>query len=178
MEVKLVDRDWRTLKFTESNVIRLSKENYILMCVRCNHADGTCQYAICEVCHRNNTPRQRCTADPLSERHLICHHEIRNLQQEFNFWWCAKKYVGSADWKCRPKGCVGCGGMFLLDNWPSFWSIWHLHCKIPGGCKLLVEKGWFGGHRGFLLGPGVDFGIIKGQCWKHLDYWQRGAVHE
>ena len=152
MEVKLVDRDWRTLKFTESNVIRLSKENYILMCVRCNHADGTCQYAICEVCHRNNTPRQRCTADPLSARRLICHHEIRNLQQEFNFWWCAKKYVGSADWKCRPKGCVGCGGMFLFDNWPSFWSIWHLHCKFLERLQTFGRKGLIWGARGISAG--------------------------
>ena len=94
----------------------MTKENYIIMCVLANHADGKCQYAICEICHQNSKAQRGFSDAPLSERRQICHHEMHNLHQEFGIWWCEKKKIGSADWKVRPKGCVGCGKMFLLDK--------------------------------------------------------------
>ena len=113
---ELANRDWRVINFGREKVIRLTRKNYILMCVMGNDADGTCQYALCEGCYLEHKPKKRCSADPLEERRRFCHHAMRNLEQVFDVWWCTTKNIQGPEWKKRAKGCACCKGMFEVVN--------------------------------------------------------------
>ena len=108
----LLMKEWKDCNFTYDKVKKVTKQNHIMACVIAHDVDETCNYAICEDCHRDNMPK-RCKADPLSDRRVRCHHEIRNLEQIFDVWWCTDALIGEKDWFNRPQGCVNCEAMFL-----------------------------------------------------------------
>lgn len=113
---ELANRDWSAINFSREKVIPLKKGKYILQCVVGNSGDGACQYALCEECYLKHKPKKRCCADPMDERRQFCHHEIRNLEQVFDVWWCTTTNIQGPAWKKRAKGCACCKGMFEVIN--------------------------------------------------------------
>ena len=87
------------------------------MCLIANDANGDCKYAICEDCHREKGTKYRCTVTPLCERRLACHHELHDLNQIFDVWWCTEKEIKrETEWSKRAQGCVCCEGMFIKED--------------------------------------------------------------
>ena len=77
-----VGKDWRSIDFRQNHAIHLKKDSYcVFMCQRANR--GECQYAVCHVCHEEQSKTQKRTrggvlsADDLME---TCHHELCHLQ--------------------------------------------------------------------------------------------------
>jgi hypothetical protein len=77
-----VGKDWRSIDFRQNHAIHLKMDYYcVFMCQRANR--GECQYAVCQVCHEEQSKTQKRTrgrvliADDLME---TCHHELCNLQ--------------------------------------------------------------------------------------------------
>ena len=68
-EDTLDDQDWRNIYFSCKNIIRLTKNNYILKCSIANDANGDCKYAVCEDYHQEKGTKE----DALS---LLCAKDV------------------------------------------------------------------------------------------------------
>ena len=73
-----VGKDWRSIDFRQNHAIHLKRDSYcVFMCQRANR--GECQYAVCHVCHEEQSKTQKRTrgrvlsADDLME---TCRHEL------------------------------------------------------------------------------------------------------
>ena len=110
-----VGKDWRSINFRQDHAIHLNKNSYcVFMCPRARANIGECQYAVCHVCHEEQSKTQKRTRGRvLSDDDLMetFHHELRNLQLCADIWWCVKDYLGGQQWLERAKGCV-----FLWEN--------------------------------------------------------------
>ena len=89
-----VGKDWRSINFRQDHAIHLNKNSYcVFMCPRARANIGECQYAVCHVCHEEQSKTQKRTRGRvLSDDDLMetCHHELRNLQLCADIWWCTR----------------------------------------------------------------------------------------
>ena len=103
------------MKFTLEKTITCKTPHCVLMCQRAVPGDGDgCGYAVCETCHVKRKPKGRQKSASNEERKMTCHYEFHNLVNQYDLSWCKKKEINGLNWMERAKGCVFCGGMFVV----------------------------------------------------------------
>lgn len=92
----------------------------IRLCVRARDSNHDCKYAICNECYDAKSGKRRrgpgSGSDDKSECRKQCvagRHEMRNLEMEFDVWWCKENAINGPAWKMKPQGCVLCERMFV-----------------------------------------------------------------